>query len=267
LRQGDPLSPLLFILAVDTLQAIIHKLQNDLLELPIAKTTLLQFADDTTIVTPAHPTNIKLIMATLDVFAKISGLQVNLSKSGFLPIAIPPDLIPTVTSLINCEPLTLPIQYLGLPLTINTPPKSAYLPLITSVQRRCEGLKGKNLSMAGRAVLTNSVLNVVPLHYMQALLLPKWVTKQFTKITKRFLWRGTKDTYSEGHCLVAWQKITIPKINGGLSIIDIELQNKALLLNWIWLADKNEQCLWTDILNSMDIHLNNSYAGNNNRLS
>jgi hypothetical protein len=185
------------------------------------------------IVTPAHPTNIKLIMAMLDVFAKVSGLQVNLSKSSFLPIAIPSDLILTVTSMINCEPLTLLIQYLGLPLTINKPPKSAYLPLITNVHRRCEGLKGKNLSMAGRVVLTNSVLNVVLLHYMQALLLLKWITKQIIKIMRRFLWRGTKDTYSGGHCLVAWQKITIPKINRGLSIIDIELHNKALLLKWI----------------------------------
>jgi hypothetical protein len=122
---------------------MIHKLQNDLLELPTAKTTLLQFADGTAIVMSAHPTNIKLIMATLDAFAEVSGLQVNLRKNGFLSIAIPPDLIPTVTSLINCESLMLPIQYLGLPLTINKPPKSAYLPLITNVQRRCEGLKEK----------------------------------------------------------------------------------------------------------------------------
>jgi Reverse transcriptase (RNA-dependent DNA polymerase) len=137
LRHGDPLSSVLFILAVDTLQAMIHKLQNDLLELPTAKTTLLQFANGMAIVTPAHPTNIKLIMATLDVFAKVSGLQVNLIKSGFLPITIPQDLIPTVPSLINCEPIMLPIQDLGLPLTINKPPKSAYLPLITNVQLRC----------------------------------------------------------------------------------------------------------------------------------
>jgi hypothetical protein len=65
---------------------------------------------------------------------------------------------------------------------------------------------------------------------MQALLLPKWVIQTIIEIIRHFLWRGTKETYSGGHCLVAWPKVALPKINGGLGIIDIELQNKALIL-------------------------------------
>jgi Reverse transcriptase (RNA-dependent DNA polymerase) len=69
LRQGDPLSPLLFILAEDSLQAMINKIRDKLIDLPMARTILLQFADDTAIVTPTHVKNIKLIMATLKTFA------------------------------------------------------------------------------------------------------------------------------------------------------------------------------------------------------
>jgi hypothetical protein len=166
LRQYDQLSPLLFILTVDSLQAMIIKIKDELIDLHMARTTLLQFADDTAIVTPAHVKNIKLIMTTLEIFAQVLGLKINLSKNDFLPIEIPMDLVPTVTSLLKFNPLTLPIQYLGLPLTIKKLPKSAYLPLLANVQRRCEGFKGKNLSMAGRMILTNSVLNTVPLYYM-----------------------------------------------------------------------------------------------------
>jgi hypothetical protein len=72
-------------------------------------------------------------MATLETFAQISGLKINLSKSGFLPIEISLNLVRTVTSLLKFNPLTLPIQYLGLPLTIKKPPKSAYLPLLANV--------------------------------------------------------------------------------------------------------------------------------------
>jgi hypothetical protein len=246
---------------------MINKIRDELIDLPMTRTTLLQFVDDTAIVTPAHAKNIKLIMATLETFAQVSGLKINLSKSGFLPIEIPLDLVHTVASLLKFNPLTFPIQYLGLPLTINKPPKSAYLPLLANVQRRCEGFKGKNLSMAGRLILANSILNAVPLHYMQAFILPKCIIKQITNTTRRFLWRGNKETYSSGHCLVAWTKITLSKNNGGLGIMDLQLQNKALLLKWIWLPDCGHQCLWTKTLHNLQIPCTTSAVENDNRLS
>jgi hypothetical protein len=118
---------------------MVQNLNDDLINLPMAKTTLFQFADATTIIMPAHATNVKMIMATLDSFARSSGLQINLNKSGFLPIAIPQHLIPTPASLIMCGQLSTPIQYLRLPLTVKKPPKSAYLPLTNNVQKRYEG--------------------------------------------------------------------------------------------------------------------------------
>jgi Reverse transcriptase (RNA-dependent DNA polymerase) len=152
---------------------VIHNLKHDFINLLTATTTLLQFADDTIVITPAHPKNLKLLIQTFQTFANVSGLHINLNKSGFLPIAIPDNLTTVITNILKCETLTTPIQYLRLPLTIKKNHQNLHLPLITSVQRRYEGWKGKHLSMAGRSILTNSVLNAVPLHYMQTLLLPK----------------------------------------------------------------------------------------------
>jgi hypothetical protein len=171
---------------------MIQNLNDDLINLPMARTMLFQFADDTTIIMPAHATNIKLIMATLDSFARASGLQINLNKSGFLPVAIPQHLTPTLASLIRCGQLSTLIQYLGLPLTLKKPPKSAYLPLINNVQKRFDGFGGKYLTRAGCTVLANSVLNAIPLHYMQAFLLPKWVINRINRITRHFIWRGNE---------------------------------------------------------------------------
>jgi zinc-binding in reverse transcriptase len=60
-----------------------------------------------------------------------------------------------------------------MPLTTKKPTKLAFLPLITNIQNRFESYKGRNLSMVGRAILTNATFNTTLLHYMQALLLPK----------------------------------------------------------------------------------------------
>jgi hypothetical protein len=56
---------------------------------------------------------IKIIMAILVNFGKTSGLEINFEKYGFLPIAIPADLTPTLASIVHCNPLSTPIHYLA----------------------------------------------------------------------------------------------------------------------------------------------------------
>jgi hypothetical protein len=89
-----------------------------LVSIPTFQTTVLQFADDTAIFTPAHVQNIKIIHSILNVFGETSGLKINLTKSGYIPIAIPADLKPIIDSAMQCPRLNLPTQYLGLPLSI-----------------------------------------------------------------------------------------------------------------------------------------------------
>jgi hypothetical protein len=102
---------------------------------------------------------------------------------------MPVNITPIIETIMYCPILNLPTTYLGLPLTIRRPPKESYTPLITTIQKTQEGWVGAHLSQAGRVVLTNTILNVMPLNYMQVFLLPTWVIKTLTKITRRFLWR------------------------------------------------------------------------------
>ena len=80
-RQGDPLSPSLFIVAVETLTIAIR--QNPSIKgISIGKeeTKLLQYADDTTAVL-SDTNSAKILFDLLNNFEYFSGLQINYTKT------------------------------------------------------------------------------------------------------------------------------------------------------------------------------------------
>ena len=90
-RQGDPLSPLLFVLATDLLQSILNKaVQHDLLKLPIPAPSLdfpiIQYADDTLIVLEGLAAQLFFLKGVLQSFSDSTGLRINFSKSMMVPI-------------------------------------------------------------------------------------------------------------------------------------------------------------------------------------
>jgi hypothetical protein len=173
-------------------------------------------------------------MNILRQFVEVSGLHINLQKSGFLSISLSPQHAQTIASILQCQPFSLPLSYLGLPLTIKRPSIDTFQPLVSTVQNRLQGWKGKPLSMAGRLVLLNAVINALLIYYMQVFLLPTSIIDQVTRITRIFLWRGHK-TFSSCHCLVKWNALCLPKRFGGLDILDLKAQNMVLLLRWLWI--------------------------------
>ena len=87
LRQGDPLSPYLFILVTEVLVGFLNKAQEKNLIQPLeigknkVRLKLLQFADDTLIFVPRDPLSITNYFRILDVFALMSRLSLNYNKS------------------------------------------------------------------------------------------------------------------------------------------------------------------------------------------
>ena len=49
---------------------------------------------------------------------------------------------------------------------------------------------------------------------------------------KDALWRGN-DINAKKRPIIAWEKVTTPKENGGLGVINLKVQNKALLLKFL----------------------------------
>src|SRR4051812_2446140 len=106
-RQGDPLSPLLFVLAAELLQAIVNQMLNDgLLALPIPSHDpfypIIQYADDTILVVPAKEDQLLALKDMLVKFHSSTGLKVNFSKFFMYPLNVAEEKAAGLASAFEC---------------------------------------------------------------------------------------------------------------------------------------------------------------------
>jgi hypothetical protein len=98
-RRGvrHPLSPLLFVLAVDLLQLIVNKARTEgILNLPISvgytqDFSIIQYADDTLLIMEACPRYLLVLKSLLNTFASSTGLKVDYAKLSMVPINVSPE--------------------------------------------------------------------------------------------------------------------------------------------------------------------------------
>ncbi|XP_039138867.1 uncharacterized protein LOC120276209 [Dioscorea cayenensis subsp. rotundata] len=221
LRQGDPLSSLLFALVVDVLSAMFfHALRSKVLfGVPLNQFDSichLQYADDLLIFSAGGQDDLRIIKLILYVFEGSSGLSINFSKS-------------------------------WVPLSGKRPKRLDWDKLIGAVRSRLTPWKANYLSLGGRLTLINSVLSTVPVYWMSVFKLPAWVIKDIDQFRRDFLWKGP-DLGSKGIRLVAWNRITRPKDMGGWGILNLSDFNIALLGKWSWKLSCNPNCGWAKII-------------------
>ena len=235
LRQGDPLSPYLFILVAETLQRM-FKQAADIRHptddgMPCA---VLQYADDTLIVFRAEVTTAYRVREILDQFAELSGLHINYGKSTLTPIHTAESTVAQCAQTLGCTIGEFPQSYLGLPLSVYKLPISAFTVYIQKADKFLSSWQADLLNPMGRSVLVNSVLDSLLVYLMSSLQIPAATIELMDKKRRAFLWSADKNGKSSpAACLVAWLKVCSPKEQGGLGIRDLGIQNICLLLKLI----------------------------------
>lgn len=214
LRQGDPLSPMMFNLAADVFQRMVQHL-NSILPRPLtnkidSSIVAHQYADDTAVIARADVTSLISLKLVLRLYTSISGLQINFNKSIFIPINVTSNQIQVVKAIIGCQQSQFPTTYLGMPLTIKKPIKELFIPLIEKVEKRLTSWQAKMVSRAGRLQLVQSVMSTILVYYMICFRLPKWVICRIDRARRRCLW-GTYGKQGNGISLCNWSMATLPK--------------------------------------------------------
>ena len=238
LRQGDPLSPLIFVLAADLLQAVINDaFAQGHIQLPFPCATqkdypVIQYADDTILVLPACETQAATIKQFLSDYATSIGLKINFQKSTLIPINCDESLGNSIAQIFVCMTGKMPFTYLGLPLGTTRPSVQDLMPLVCKVERRLTATLNM-ISYGAKLSLVNSVITSLTIFALCTLKLPISIIELLDKIRRKCLWTKKTEQGESCNSLAAWSMICKPKDCGGLGILDLRTQSDALLLKYL----------------------------------
>nr|GEX52310.1 retrotransposon protein, putative, unclassified [Tanacetum cinerariifolium] len=180
IRQGDPMSPYLFIIVSD----VLSRIKNNAMHLslltgikmsrncPVISHVL--FADDSLFFLKVKASECDRLIGLIDQYCKASGQSINFSKSEvtFSPNT-PMDEKQYFCNRIGVKRMDPHARYLGLPSIHGQNKGSLFQFILDKVLKKMKGWKQRFLSQAGREVLIKSVIQAIPSYAMQCYMLPK----------------------------------------------------------------------------------------------
>lgn len=261
LRQGCPLSPYLFTIAMQILSCILNsppaefKFHSKCKDI---KVNHLFFADDVLFFSHGDRISITHIMNCIHLFSGWSGLTPNMHKSTCFLINCEAEVTSWFDNTYAIPHGHLPVNFLGVPLISSELSENLCMPLIQKITSRMNSWTTTLLSFAGRVQLLKAVIFAIQSYWTNHFMLPKCVHKRLQSIFTRFLWRG--DHTKIGGAKIAWHMVCKPTQEGGLGLKCTAEWNKAQLLNHIWRLITKRKSLWVTWVYATALKRNNFWT-------
>jgi len=258
-RQGDPLSPLLFCLAEEVLSRGISRLVDEGKVKLITGARNIQipshclYADDIMIYCRGNIDSLIALHHLFTRYANSAGQIISAIKSTIFVGGISQGRLHNIVDLLGFQMGSLPFTYIGVPI-FKGRPKSIYLqPITDKIKAKLSAWKASLLFIAGRVQLVKSVIFSMLTHSMSIYSWHVSLLKDIEKWIKNFIWSW--DTSKRKLVTIAWKKICKPYSKGGLGLRSLISLNEAFNLKLCFdLMQSNED--WAKIVKGRAIRGN-----------
>ena len=249
IRQGDPLSPYLFLLCTKGFHGLINQVitAGKIRGISICRNgprlTHLFFADDSLLFCRTTSQECQRVLNILMAYERAFGQQLNRDKTTlFFSKAVPQVMQETIISMIGVLEIKQYEKYLGFPSFVGRSKKANLLCIKERVWSKIRGWKEKLHSQAGKEILLKAMVQAILAYSMSCFKLPTTLCNEIETMIRKFWW-GQRGNRRKVHW-VKWTKLCKPKSEGGMGFRELEKFNEALLAKQVWRLASNQDFLF-----------------------